>query len=105
MFTDKNSCDLADETINTENLNGHATSSGTSEEVKVHVESSETEERDRAGESLSKESKTGKSTCSSLYSACDLCCFQYNFLNKDTQLVRKKASVQQRGPFSQVLWS
>uniref|UniRef100_H3DHZ2 Phosphatase and actin regulator n=1 Tax=Tetraodon nigroviridis TaxID=99883 RepID=H3DHZ2_TETNG len=47
-----------DETVHTENLNGHATSSGTSEEVKVHVESSETEERDRAGESLSTENKT-----------------------------------------------
>uniref|UniRef100_H3DHZ1 Phosphatase and actin regulator n=1 Tax=Tetraodon nigroviridis TaxID=99883 RepID=H3DHZ1_TETNG len=49
-----------DETVHTENLNGHATSSGTSEEVKVHVESSETEERDRAGESLSTENKTAK---------------------------------------------
>eukprot|EP00066_Takifugu_rubripes_P012062 XP_011601328.1 PREDICTED: phosphatase and actin regulator 2 isoform X2 [Takifugu rubripes] len=51
-----------DETITTENQNGHATSSGTSEEVKVHVESSEMEEQDRASDSSSKENKTAKSS-------------------------------------------
>ncbi|XP_056903814.1 phosphatase and actin regulator 2 isoform X4 [Takifugu flavidus] len=51
-----------DETITTENQNGHATSSGTSEEVKVHIESSEMEEQDRASDSSSKENKTAKSS-------------------------------------------
>lgn len=62
-------CHLPDETITTENQNGHATSSGTSEEVKVHVEPSEMEEQDRASNSSSKENKTGKSdsSCLELY--------------------------------------
>lgn len=76
-------CDLPDETIITENQNGHATSSGISEEVKVHVESSETEEQDRANDSSSKENKTGKSDSSCLVTLQ----YFYNFLqrrNKDT---------------------
>lgn len=50
-----------DETINSENLNGHAMSSVTSEEVKVHIESPETalEEQDQATGPFSTEDKTG----------------------------------------------
>ncbi|TWW78297.1 phosphatase and actin regulator 2 isoform X2 [Takifugu flavidus] len=55
-----------DETITTENQNGHATSSGTSEEVKVHIESSEMEEQDRASDSSSKENKTERCDTKSL---------------------------------------
>lgn len=49
-----------DET-NTETLNGHATSSVTSEEVKVHIESAETqlEEHAQATGPLRSEDKTG----------------------------------------------
>lgn len=50
-----------DETINSENLNGHAMSSVASEEVKVHIESPETalEEQDQATGPFSTEDKTG----------------------------------------------
>nr|XP_046257582.1 phosphatase and actin regulator 2 isoform X2 [Scatophagus argus] len=49
-----------DETISSENLNGHATSSVTSEEVKVHIESPEAplEEQEQAPEPLSTGDKT-----------------------------------------------
>nr|XP_046257584.1 phosphatase and actin regulator 2 isoform X4 [Scatophagus argus] len=53
-----------DETISSENLNGHATSSVTSEEVKVHIESPEAplEEQEQAPEPLSTGDKTAKSS-------------------------------------------
>lgn len=70
------------------------------------MESTETEERGRAGESLSKENKTGKWNCCSLVSLGFLLFTVVLWsLNKDTQLVRKKTSEQQGGPFSQVLRS
>ncbi|XP_070772319.1 phosphatase and actin regulator 2 isoform X2 [Enoplosus armatus] len=47
-----------DETINSENLNGHATSSVTSEEVKVHIESPETTLEEQATGPVSTEDKT-----------------------------------------------
>lgn len=52
---------LPDETINSENLNGHA--SVTSEEVKVRIESPETqlEEQDQASRPVNTEDKTGNS--------------------------------------------
>lgn len=52
-----------DETISSENLNGHATSSVTSEEVKVHIESPETPNKEPEKEQESgpdgAEEKTG----------------------------------------------
>ncbi|XP_070697172.1 phosphatase and actin regulator 2 isoform X1 [Pempheris klunzingeri] len=51
-----------DETINSENLNGHATSSVTSEEVKVDIESPETSLEDQATGPVSTEDKTAKSS-------------------------------------------
>lgn len=55
-----------DETISSENLNGHATSSVTSEEVKVHIESPETQNQEQEKEQESgpdgTEDKTAKST-------------------------------------------
>ncbi|XP_070772318.1 phosphatase and actin regulator 2 isoform X1 [Enoplosus armatus] len=51
-----------DETINSENLNGHATSSVTSEEVKVHIESPETTLEEQATGPVSTEDKTAKSS-------------------------------------------
>ncbi|XP_044069263.1 phosphatase and actin regulator 2 isoform X2 [Siniperca chuatsi] len=47
-----------DESISSENLNGHATSSVTSEEVKVHIESSETPLEEQATGPASTEDKT-----------------------------------------------
>lgn len=71
LGTEQNSkCNPPDETIHAENLNGHATSSGSSEEVKVQVEPSETEERERGGEARGKEDKPGKAA---LCSACRFC--------------------------------
>ncbi|XP_044069266.1 phosphatase and actin regulator 2 isoform X5 [Siniperca chuatsi] len=51
-----------DESISSENLNGHATSSVTSEEVKVHIESSETPLEEQATGPASTEDKTAKSS-------------------------------------------
>ncbi|XP_035518979.1 phosphatase and actin regulator 2 isoform X1 [Morone saxatilis] len=47
-----------EETISSENLNGHATSSVTSEEVKVHIESPETTLEEQASGPVSTEDKT-----------------------------------------------
>lgn len=41
---------LLDETVSSENLNGHATPSVTSEEVKVDIESPETQLEEQAAE-------------------------------------------------------
>ncbi|XP_030298700.1 phosphatase and actin regulator 2 isoform X5 [Sparus aurata] len=51
-----------DETISSENLNGHATSSVTSEEVKVHIESPETQQEEQATAPVNTEDKTAKSS-------------------------------------------
>ncbi|KAM3606108.1 uncharacterized protein V6R79_010605 [Siganus canaliculatus] len=51
-----------DEAISSENLNGHATSSVTPEEVKVVVESPETPSEEPASEPVSNEDKTAKSS-------------------------------------------
>ncbi|XP_042357653.1 phosphatase and actin regulator 2 isoform X2 [Plectropomus leopardus] len=51
-----------DETISSENLNGHATSSVTSEEVKVDIESPETVQEEQATGPASSEDKTAKSS-------------------------------------------
>ncbi|XP_036978639.1 phosphatase and actin regulator 2 isoform X3 [Acanthopagrus latus] len=51
-----------DETISSENLNGHATSSVTSEEVKVHIESPETPQEEQATAPVNTEDKTAKSS-------------------------------------------
>ncbi|XP_035518982.1 phosphatase and actin regulator 2 isoform X3 [Morone saxatilis] len=51
-----------EETISSENLNGHATSSVTSEEVKVHIESPETTLEEQASGPVSTEDKTAKSS-------------------------------------------
>lgn len=48
-----------DETVTSENLNGHATSSVTSEEVKVDIESPETQLEEQATGPVSTENKTG----------------------------------------------
>lgn len=48
-----------DEPISSENLNGHATSSVTSEEVKVDIESPETPLEEQATGPVSTEDKTG----------------------------------------------
>ncbi|XP_070833675.1 phosphatase and actin regulator 2 isoform X1 [Chaetodon trifascialis] len=47
-----------EETISRENLNGHATSSATSEEIKVHIESPETQLEGQAAGPVSTEDKT-----------------------------------------------
>lgn len=52
---------LLDEPVSSENLNGHATSSVTSEEVKVDIESPETLQEEQAS-ALSTEDKTGTLT-------------------------------------------
>lgn len=56
-------CYLLDEAISSENLNGHATSSVTLEEVKVHIESPETpieeQEKEQVTGPVSTEDKTG----------------------------------------------
>lgn len=56
-------CYLLDEAISSENLNGHATSSVTSEEVKVHIESPEApieeQEKEQVTGPVSTEGKTG----------------------------------------------
>lgn len=49
---------LPDEPISTENLNGHATSSLTSEEVKVDIESSKTQLEEQATRPVCNEDKT-----------------------------------------------
>ncbi|XP_031164193.1 phosphatase and actin regulator 2 isoform X5 [Sander lucioperca] len=51
-----------DETISSENLNGHATSSVTSEEVKVDIESPETALEEQAAGPVNTEDKTAKSS-------------------------------------------
>ncbi|KAK5854204.1 hypothetical protein PBY51_015295 [Eleginops maclovinus] len=51
-----------EETISSENQNGHATSNVTSEEVKVDIESAETALEDQATGPVSTEEKTAKST-------------------------------------------
>ncbi|XP_049455520.1 phosphatase and actin regulator 2 isoform X4 [Epinephelus fuscoguttatus] len=51
-----------DETISSENLNGHATSSVTSEEVKVDIESPETVKEEQATGPVSTGEKTAKSS-------------------------------------------
>ncbi|TMS04379.1 hypothetical protein E3U43_009536 [Larimichthys crocea] len=51
-----------DETINSENLNGHATSNVTSEEVKVHIESPEPLLEEQATGPVKTEDKTAKSS-------------------------------------------
>ncbi|XP_078128963.1 phosphatase and actin regulator 2 isoform X2 [Sander vitreus] len=51
-----------DETISSENLNGHATSSVTSEEVKVDIESPETTLEEQATGPINTEDKTAKSS-------------------------------------------
>ncbi|KAL7383441.1 hypothetical protein ABVT39_010782 [Epinephelus coioides] len=51
-----------DETISSENLNGHATSSVTSEEVKVDIESPETVKEEQATGPISTGEKTAKSS-------------------------------------------
>ncbi|XP_070833678.1 phosphatase and actin regulator 2 isoform X4 [Chaetodon trifascialis] len=51
-----------EETISRENLNGHATSSATSEEIKVHIESPETQLEGQAAGPVSTEDKTAKSS-------------------------------------------
>lgn len=51
-----------DETVGSENLNGHATSSVTSEEVKVHIESPEALLEEQPTEPVSTEDKTAKSS-------------------------------------------
>uniref|UniRef100_A0A3Q1BV15 Phosphatase and actin regulator n=1 Tax=Amphiprion ocellaris TaxID=80972 RepID=A0A3Q1BV15_AMPOC len=51
-----------DETISSENLNGHATSSSTSEEVKVDIESPETLPEEPVAGPVSAEDKTAKSS-------------------------------------------
>lgn len=53
------SLSLPDETINSENLNGHATSNVTSEEVKVHIESPEPLLEEQATGPVKTEDKTG----------------------------------------------
>ncbi|KAM8738557.1 phosphatase and actin regulator 2 isoform 2-T2 [Acanthopagrus schlegelii] len=50
-----------DETISSENLNGHATSSVTSEEVKVHIESPETPQEEQATAPVNTEDNTERS--------------------------------------------
>lgn len=56
-------CYLLDEAISSENLNGHTTSSVTSEEVKVHIESPEApieeQEKEQVTGPVSAEDKTG----------------------------------------------
>ncbi|XP_023273868.1 phosphatase and actin regulator 2 isoform X4 [Seriola lalandi dorsalis] len=51
-----------DEPVGSENLNGHATSSVTSEEVKVDIESPETLQEEQASGPVSTEDKTAKSS-------------------------------------------
>lgn len=50
---------LLDETVGTENLNGHATATETAEEVKVDIESPETVPEEQATGPASTEDKTG----------------------------------------------
>ncbi|KAM9344533.1 phosphatase and actin regulator 2 [Symphorus nematophorus] len=50
-----------DEPISSENLNGHATSSVTSEEVKVHIESPETPQEEQAAVPVSTDDKAERS--------------------------------------------
>lgn len=57
---------LLDEPVSSENLNGHATPSVTSEEVKVDIESPETLQEEQASAPVSTEDKTGTITSAPL---------------------------------------
>lgn len=65
---------LLDETIGSESLNGHATSSVTSEEVKVHIESPLTPLEEQATGPVSTEDKTGKTSGSGAFVVCTVTC-------------------------------